>query len=205
MSLNVDNEFTFYLYHIGSKLVLCQPRSGTVANALMEGFLNTEVILNFTRFTTDVEPSTYLTYDFKTFKIVPANFTPSEKELDLIGLANLRARYLYQLEILLRRYVYKFCSPLEIDMHTYLSTLSLGEEFNTENPLVTEYSGILGISNIEGYNDLKLRFDSYGLLKIKAFAFFQKFKRQINECSTEQGAKSILDQAKYDLYATAQI
>lgn len=208
MAQKVDNDLRFFLWHQGSKLILCQPLSGTVAHALTEGILNTEVTASFPLFPTEtpeVETSQYLMFDVFTSRIVPASFTPSEADLKLIKLANLRSLYLHRLEMLLQKYVYRFCSPLEVEMHNYLSTLSLGREFNITHPMVLEYSDILNISNVEGYNDLKMRFDSYGLLKIKAFALFEKFKRPLNECYTEQEAKATLEQTKYELYSAAAI
>ena len=196
-------DFKYYLWDLNTKWVLCETSSRAAVHAASEGILNS---LIFVSFGSDVEKSDFLIMDlFKGGKIVPATTTPSEKDLKLIKLAKLRTQYLHRLEVLLEKYIHTYCSPLNDGVNNYLSTLSLGEDFNTSHPLVVEYSGILGISNTEGYNDLKMRFDSYGLLKIKAFAFFEKFKKQINACYSEQEAISILEQTKYELYTASQI
>jgi hypothetical protein len=202
MTLNVDNTLRFFVWEPSSKLVLCETLSGTLAHAVSEGILNSQVHVSFP---VQYEAPQFLIYDHLASKLCVANFTPSEKHLKLIKLATLRKQYIHRLEVLLQKYVDTYCSPIEVQTHNYLSTLSLGEDFNISHPLVVEYSGILGISNTEGYNDLKMRFDSYGLLKIKAFAFFEKFKKQINACYIEQEAISILEQAKYELYTASHI
>lgn len=208
MAQTVDNNLRFFVWHQGSKLILCQPLSGTVAHALTEGILNTEVTASYPLFPTetpDTETAEYLMFDVFSSRIVPATTTPSDSDLRLMAVAKLRCQYMHRLEMLLQKYIHRFCSPLEVEMHNYLSMLTGNSEFNADHPVVLEYSDILDISHTEGYNDLKMRLDSYGLLKIKAFALFEKFKRSINECYTEQEAKATLEQTKYELYSAAAI
>lgn len=200
----INNVVRFFVFDLGSKLVLCNTLSGTVAHAITEGILNTQIYISVGQFP-DSPQNILMFSDTHPNKLYAATMTPSERDLKLMKVAKLRMNYMQQLEILLQKYVDKYCSPLEVGIHNYLPTLALGEEFNINHPIVVEYGDILNISAVEAYNDLKMRFDSYGLVKIKSFAFFEKFKKQINQCDTETDAKAVLEKTKYELYSAGSL
>lgn len=204
MAQLTDNAPRFFVWHQGNKFVLCQPPTGTVGSAVIEGLLNTELVVSFPLFPSEHKNcagSNFLQYNVFSQKIEAAKEEPDQQTIKMINLANKRCEYLYKLEMLIQKYILKFSSPLDTELHSYIGA-ALKE---SSHPLINEYSDIQNISAIAGYNDLKMRYDSYALLKIKAFSYFEKFKREINDCHIEEEMQAVIDKCRYDTYASAKI
>jgi hypothetical protein len=200
-----SNIVRFFLWDLESKLVLCDTLSATALHAVREGILNSKVYVSGVGQFPESPQNMLMFSDTHPNKLYPATITLSEKHVNMIKVAKLRIKYMQQLEAFLQKYVDRYCSPLEVGIHNYLPALALGEEFNINHPIVVEYSDILNIPAVEAYNDLKMRFDSYGLVKIKSFAFFEKFKKQLNQCDTETDAKAVLEKTYYELYTAGAL
>jgi hypothetical protein len=196
-----SNIVRFFLWDLESKLVLCDTLSATALHAVREGILNSKVYVSGVGQFPESPQNILMFSDTHPNKLYPATITLSEKHVNLIKVTKLRIKYMQQLEAFVQKYVDKSCSPLEVEIHNYLPT----QEFNINHPIVVEYSDILNIPAVEAYNDLKMRFDSYGLVKIKAFAYFEKFKKQLNQCDTESDAKAVLEKIYYEFYTAAAL
>jgi hypothetical protein len=199
-----NNDPRYFVWHQGNKFVLCQPPSGIVAHAVIEGILNTELVVSFPLFPSEhssCQGATVLQYNVFSQKIEAAKETPDAQATKLITLANKRSEYLHKLEMLIQKYILKFSSPLDTELHSYIGD-ALKE---VEHPLINEYSDIQNLSTVAGFNDLKMRYDSYALLKIKAFSYFEKFKREINDCYIEEEMQEVINKCRYDTYASAKI
>jgi len=194
-----SNIVRFFLWDLESKLVLCDTLSATALHAVREGILNSKVYVSGVGQFPESPQNILMFSDTHPNKLYPATITLSEKHVNLIKVTKLRIKYMQQLEAFVQKYVDKSCSPLEVEIHNYLPT----QEFNINHPIVVEYSDILNIPAVEAYNDLKMRFDSYGLVKIKSFAYFEKFKKQLNQCDTETDAKAVLEKIYYEFYTAA--
>lgn len=204
MSFNAN----YYVWHTGSTYVLCQPPTLSCAQAVVQGILNTAIQIMF-HSNVDSYSQIDLNKKYKknntTEGFVQSTDVPPDKDiLDLIRLAEIRTKYLHKLELKTLAYIQRF-QGLYDDSTLYFigNALSLSNpDLNKFDFAILEYANMLNIEPKNAYNHLKMKFDSYKMLKIKSYASYEKYKIAINNCINKNDIKNIYKKFVYESYSS---
>lgn len=204
MSFNAN----YYVWHTGSTYVLCQPPTLSCAQAVVQGILNTAIQIMFH---SNVDSYSQIDLNKKYKKnntvegrIESTNIPPDIDILDLIRLAQIRTKYLHKLELKTLAYIQRF-QGLYDDSTLYFigNALSLSNpDLNKFDFAILEYANMLNIEPKNAYNHLKMKFDSYKMLKIKSYASYEKYKIAINNCINKNDIKNIYKKFVYESYSS---
>lgn len=204
MSFNAN----YYVWHTGSTYVLCQPPTLSCAQAVVQGILNTAIQIMFH---SNVDSYSQIDLNKKYKKnntvegrIESTNIPPDIDILDLIRLAEIRTKYLHKLELKTLAYIQRF-QGLYDDSTLYFigNALSLSNpDLNKFDFAILEYANMLNIEPKNAYNHLKMKFDSYKMLKIKSYASYEKYKIAINNCINKNDIKNIYKKFVYESYSS---
>jgi hypothetical protein len=129
---------------------------------------------------------------------------PDRDILDLIRLAEVRTKYLHKLELKTLAYIQRF-QGLYDDSTLYFigSALSLSNpDLNKFDFAILEYANMLNIEPKNAYNHLKMKFDSYKMLKIKSYASYEKYRNEINNYIDKNDIKNIYKKFVYESYSS---
>jgi hypothetical protein len=204
MSFNAN----YYVWHTGSTYVLCQPPTLSCAQAVVQGILNTAIQIMF-HSNVDSYSQIDLNKKYKknntTEGFVQSTDVPPDKDiLDLIRLAEIRTKYLHKLELKTLAYIQRF-QGLYDDSTLYFigSALSLSNpDLNKFDFAILEYANMLNIEPKNAYNHLKMKFDSYKMLKIKSYASYEKYRNEINNYTDKNDIKNIYKKFVYESYSS---
>ena len=204
MSFNAN----YYVWHTGSTYVLCQPPTLSCAQAVVQGILNTAIQIMFH---SNVDSYSQIDLNKKYKKNnTTEGFDQSTDEhpdkdiLDLIRLAEIRTKYLHKLELKTLAYIQRF-QGLYDDSTLYFigSALSLSNpDLNKFDFAILEYANMLNIEPKNAYNHLKMKFDSYKMLKIKSYASYEKYRNEINNYTDKNDIKNIYKKFVYESYSS---
>ena len=204
MSFNAN----YYVWHTGSTYVLCQPPTLSCAQAVVQGILNTDIRVVFH---SNVDDHSLIDWNKKYKKnntaegyVESTDIPPDKNILDLIKLAEIRSKYLHKLELKTLQYIQRF-QGLYDDTTLYFigSALSLSNvDVNKFDVAILEYANMLNIKPISAYNDLKMKFDSYKMLKIKSYASYEKYKNEINNYIDKNDIKNLYKKFVYESYSS---
>jgi hypothetical protein len=203
----MKNEAEYIIWHQGNRYILARTESSAVAHAIIEGILNTEIAVSYaewTNVTEEASTSEYQQYDVINFKIIKAE-EPDITTKKMIRLATNREFWLTRLELTIDKYQKRFFGCYDPTFYAWLGTAIARSSPDNIDPLIEEYAIIQEITHAAAYYDLKMRWDSYAMVKVKAYSFFEKFKRMINDCYTAGDMKEILGRCKYELFTMAKI
>ena len=206
MSFNAN----YYVWHTGSTYVLCQPPTLSCAQAVVQGILNTAIqILFHTPENIDSYSKIDLSMRYKKNntaegRIESTDMPPEQDILDLIRLAEIRKKYLHKLELKTLAYIQRFQGLYDETTLYYIgSALSLSNpDLNKFDFAILEYANMLNIDPKSAYNDLKMKFDSYKMLKIKSYASYEKYKIEINNYTNKNDIKNIYKKFVYESYSS---
>jgi len=204
MSFNAN----YYVWHTGSTYVLCQPPTLSCAQAVVQGILNTDIRVVFH---SNVDDHSLIDWNKKYKKnntaegYIESTDTPPDKNiLDLIKLAEIRSKYLHKLELKTLQYIQRF-QGLYDDTTLYFigSAISLSNpDLNKFDFAILEYANMLNIEPISAYNHLKMKYDSYKMLKIKSYASYEKYRNEINNYLEKNDIKNIYKKFVYESYSS---
>ena len=204
MSFNAN----YYVWHTGSTYVLCQPSTLSCAQAVVQGILNSDIRIVFH---SNIDDHSLIDFNKKYKKNntaegrIESTDTPPDKNiLDLIKLAEIRSKYLHKLELKTLAYIQRFQGLYDETTLYYIgSALSLSNpDLNKFDLAILEYANMLNIDPKSAYNDLKMKFDSYKMLKIKSYASYEKYKIQINNYTNKNDIKNIYKKFVYESYSS---
>ena len=194
MSFNAN----YYVWHTGSTYVLCQPPTLSCAQAFVQGILNTDLRVVFH---SNVDDHSLIDWNKKYKKnntvegyVESTDIPPDKNILDLIKLAEIRSKYLHKLELKTLQYIQRF-QGLYDDTTLYFigSALSLSNpDLNKFDFAILEYANMLNIEPISAYNHLKMKYDSYKMLKIKSYASYEKYRNEINNYLEKNDIKNTI-------------
>jgi len=204
MSFNAN----YYVWHTGSTYVLCQPPTLSCAQAVVQGILNTDIRVVFH---SNVDDHSLIDWNKKYKKnntaegyVESTDIPPDKNILDLIKLAEIRSKYLHKLELKTLQYIQRF-QGLYDDTTLYFigSALSLSNpDLNKFDFAILEYANMLNIEPISAYNHLKMKYDSYKMLKIKSYASYEKYRNEINNYFEKNDIKNIYKKFVYESYSS---
>jgi len=204
MSFNAN----YYVWHTGSTYVLCQPPTLSCAQAVVQGILNTDIRVVFH---SNVDDHSLIDWNKKYKKnntaegyIESTDIPPDKNILDLIKLAEIRSKYLHKLELKTLQYIQRF-QGLYDDTTLYFigSAISLSNpDLNKFDFAILEYANMLNIEPISAYNHLKMKYDSYKMLKIKSYASYEKYRNEINNYLEKNDIKNIYKKFVYESYSS---
>ena len=204
MSFNAN----YYVWHTGSTYVLCQPPTLSCAQAVVQGILNTDIRVVFH---SNVDDHSLIDWNKKYKKnntvegyVESTDIPPDKNILDLIKLAEIRSKYLHKLELKTLQYIQRF-QGLYDDTTLYFigSALSLSNpDLNKFDFAILEYANMLNIEPISAYNHLKMKYDSYKMLKIKSYASYEKYRNEINNYLEKNDIKNIYKKFVYESYSS---
>jgi len=204
MSFNAN----YYVWHTGSTYVLCQPPTLSCAQAVVQGILNTDIRVVFHN---NVDDHSHIDWNKKYKKnntsegyVESTDIPPDKNILDLIKLAEIRSKYLHKLELKTLQYIQRF-QGLYDDTTLYFigSALSLSNpDLNKFDFAILEYANMLNIEPISAYNHLKMKYDSYKMLKIKSYASYEKYRNEINNYLEKNDIKNIYKKFVYESYSS---
>jgi hypothetical protein len=204
MSFNAN----YYVWHTGSTYVLCQPPTLSCAQAVVQGILNTAIQVMF-HSNVDSYSKIDLNKQYKKNNtsegyVESTDIPPDKNILDLIKLAEIRSKYLHKLELKTLQYIQRF-QGLYDDTTLYFigSALSLSNpDLNKFDFAILEYANMLNIEPISAYNHLKMKYDSYKMLKIKSYASYEKYRNEINNYLEKNDIKNIYKKFVYESYSS---
>ena len=204
MSFNAN----YYVWHTGSTYVLCQPPTLSCAQAVVQGILNTAIQVMF-HSNVDSYSKIDLNKQYKKNNtsegyVESTDIPPDRDILDLIRLAEVRTKYLHKLELKTLAYIQRF-QGLYDDSTLYFigSALSLSNpDLNKFDFAILEYANMLNIEPKNAYNHLKMKFDSYKMLKIKSYASYEKYRNEINNYIDKNDIKNIYKKFVYESYSS---
>jgi hypothetical protein len=204
MSFNAN----YYVWHTGSTYVLCQPPTLSCAQAVVQGILNTAIQVMF-HSNVDSYSKINLNKQYKKNNtsegyVESTDMPPDRDILDLIKLATIRTKYLHKLELKTLAYIQRF-QGLYDDSTLYFigSALSLSNpDLNKFDFAILEYANMLNIEPKNAYNHLKMKFDSYKMLKIKSYASYEKYRNEINNYIDKNDIKNIYKKFVYESYSS---
>jgi hypothetical protein len=204
MSFNAN----YYVWHTGSTYVLCQPPTLSCAQAVVQGILNTAIQVMF-HSNVDSYSKIDLNKQYKKNNtsegyVESTDMPPDRDILDLIKLATIRTKYLHKLELKTLAYIQRF-QGLYDDSTLYFigSALSLSNpDLNKFDFAILEYANMLNIEPKNAYNHLKMKFDSYKMLKIKSYASYEKYRNEINNYIDKNDIKNIYKKFVYESYSS---
>ena len=112
----------------------------------------------------------------------------TQELMDKRALAKLRSKYIYYQDSYYRVYINK---SIVVPNHTIvpylLSELSeCNSEEGTYSDGIKEYSAILGITEREAYDELKVLTDSASIIKMRYLAWYVKNVQEINKLFTDE-------------------
>jgi hypothetical protein len=204
MSFNAN----YYVWHTGSTYVLCQPPTLSCAQAVVQGILNTDIRVVFH---SNVDDHSLIDWNKKYKKnntaegyVESTDIPPDKNILDLIKLAEIRSKYLHKLELKTLQYIQRF-QGLYDDTTLYFigSAISLSNpDLNKFDFAILEYANMLNIEPISAYNHLKMKYDSYKMLKIKSYASYEKYRNEINNYLEKNDIKNIYKKFVYESYSS---
>jgi hypothetical protein len=204
MSFNAN----YYVWHTGSTYVLCQPPTLSCAQAVVQGILNTAIQVVFH---SNIDNHSLIDWNKKYKKnntaegyVESTDIPPDRDILDLIRLAEIRTKYLHKLELKTLAYIQRF-QGLYDDSTLYFigSALSLSNpDLNKFDFAILEYANMLNIEPKNAYNHLKMKFDSYKMLKIKSYASYEKYRNEINNYIDKNDIKNIYKKFVYESYSS---
>lgn len=204
MSFNAN----YYVWHTGSTYVLCQPPTLSCAQAVVQGILNTAIQVVFH---SNIDNHSLIDWNKKYKKnntaegyVESTDIPPDRDILDLIRLAEVRTKYLHKLELKTLAYIQRF-QGLYDDSTLYFigSALSLSNpDLNKFDFAILEYANMLNIEPKNAYNHLKMKFDSYKMLKIKSYASYEKYRNEINNYIDKNDIKNIYKKFVYESYSS---
>lgn len=203
----MKNDAEYFVWHAGNKYILARTESSAVAQAVAEGLLNSEIAVHFPDSpagSPEALAAKYQSYDVFNFKIVAAQ-DPDPGILRMINLGRHRAEYMLKLELMINKYHLRYFGSYDTAFYAWLGPSIARSTPESVDILIEEYAIIQGIDAVSAYWDLKMRWDSYALVKVKAWSFFEKFKRQINDCYTPDEMNETLQRCKYELFTSAAI
>jgi hypothetical protein len=203
----VRNDPVYFIWHLGNKCVLARTESSAVAQAASEGLLNSEIAIHFPDSPAgddEALAAEYQIYDVFNFKII-SGAPPDANTQRMISLAKTRVEHLVKLELLIHKYQMRFVGSYDPEFYAWLGAAIANSNADKVDILIEEYAIIQNIDHAAAYYDLKMRWDSYALVKMKAFSFFEKFKRQINESYTSDEMTDTINRCRYELFFSAKI
>lgn len=201
------NDPVYFIWHLGNKYVLARTESSAAAQAAAEGLLNTELTVHFPGSPAGTDEdlaADFQIYDVFNLKIIKGA-SPDFNIQRMITLANTRIEYLIKLELMIHKYQMRFFGSYDPEFYAWLGAAIANSNADKIDILIEEYAIIQNIDHAAAYYDLKMRWDSYALVKMKAFSFFEKFKRQINESYTADEMTDTLKRCKHELFISAAI
>jgi hypothetical protein len=201
------NDPVYFIWHLGNKYVLARTESSAAAQAAAEGLLNTEIAIHFPDSPTVSDEdlaADYQIYDVFNLKII-AGANPDTNTQRMISLAKIRIEHLVKLELMIHKYQMRFFGSYDPNFYAWLGPAIDKSSPDAVDILIEEYAIIQNIDHAAAYYDLKMRWDSYALVKMKAFSFFEKFKRQINESYTADEMTDTLKRCKHELFISSAI
>ena len=204
MSFNAN----YYVWHTGRTYVLCQPPTLSCAQAVVQGILNSDIRIVFH---SNIDDHSLIDFNKKYKKnntaegyVESTDIPPDKNILDLIKLAEIRSKYLHKLELKTLQYIQRF-QGLYDDTTLYFlgSALSLSNpDLNKFDFAILEYANMLNIEPISAYNHLKMKYDSYKMLKIKSYASYEKYRNEINNYLEKNDIKNIYKKFVYESYSS---
>jgi hypothetical protein len=200
----------YFIWHLGNKYILARTHSLACAHSLIEGIINSELAVHTKELPLgheNVLTKEYLKYDVFSFRLQEADEEPDLSTKDLMRLAVIRAKWLTKLETLVEKYRLRFYNTHDPGHYQWIHS-AITESNPNENlfsPLIKEYADILGIPDSSAYYDMKMKYDTFAVVNIKAWAFYEKFKRKINDSVNGQEMREIVDQCRYDIFYAAKI
>lgn len=201
------NDPVYFIWHLGNKYVLARTESSAAAQAAVEGLLNTELAVHFPDSPAGTDEdlaADFQIYDVFNLKIIKGA-APDSNTQRMITLANTRIEHLIKLELMIHKYQMRFFGSYDPEFYAWLGSAITNSRPDAVDILIEEYAIIQNIDHAAAYYDLKMRWDSYALVKMKAFSFFEKFKRQINESYTADEMTDTLKRCRHELFISAAI
>lgn len=216
MLTNIQAEY--FIWHEEKRLVLTRTKSLLCAHAITEGLLNTNIYAHFVQALKGpgsqalqfwnnklFEPGRVLELDRIKYYLKPYENELSESDKTLIKLAQDRESTLLKLEIQLDQYRRRFYSTYDSGFYHWV-----GDALKQSDPKsgkfssgITEFSSITGIDPVATYYDFKMKHDSYALINIKMWAYYEKYKRLINQCYTKEDMEEQLDKCGHEVFYAA--
>lgn len=204
MSFNAN----YYVWHTGSTYVLCQPPTLSCAQAVVQGILNSDIRVVFH---SNIDDHTLIDWNKKYKKnntaegyVESTDIPPDRNILDLIKLAEIRSKYLHKLELKTLQYIQRFQGLYDNSTLYFIgSALSLSNpDLNKFDFSILEYANMLNIEPKNAYYDLKMKYDSYKMLKIKSYASYEKYKNEINNYEDKNDIRNIYKKFVYESYSS---
>src|SRR6266480_6076131 len=111
------------------------------------------------------------------------------------SLAKLRATYLYGLEIHFQRELHRIAEYMPDDLvsfvHNELNHCDPGNGKYTK--AIEEYAALQEIDVDVAYQELRMKLQSNGMVKLRNYALYEKYMMQMNSCVTRGQLNAVLD------------
>lgn len=116
-------------------------------------------------------------------------------------LAKARGIALYSIELFMERYLNRTHDFYDSSLDSFLaySLLASGQD----SPAVKEYAAIQEIPLLAAYNELKLRLENHGMMRLKNFATFKKYVHRINTKATQEDIEAELQAIRSENFSWA--
>jgi len=190
----------YLLYDVSSGYIIAATNIPAVADALIEGFTDVEVIIphefnvNNKEFLKKLEESNFslepvlekefikLYLQYRRWintepLLIDLVDNPPQDVKDIIDLAKIRKEFLTKFYQNLMSIQKRYCLTTDLNFMN-----SLGHELaqGSKNYLVKEYAKINSIEPEVAYNELKMKHESYMLYSMRLYAAYEHLKQQIN-------------------------
>lgn len=214
--MDLKNSFIYILIDIPSTSVLTRVKSLTCGRALSKGILDTEVVPLPSNLGTRHDEyvskdlwNGYWIYNGRTVSLseLPEHIKSDERYQKIRSLAKLRHNYQYALET-----YYQINLVRSFDFYDYGFDLYIQSQLDKVNTAtneypqaIKEYALISGISEENAYEELAMRSQTYGLIKTRNYALYQKYVYLLNQVDTEPELEVVIKQAIKELKNNAQV
>lgn len=119
----------------------------------------------------------------------------------------MRSRYLYDLELLCQVQLTRAANFFDESMVSFVQEqLNLSDPDNDNYaPGIQEYAYINEITPEAAYQELSMRLQSTGMIKLRVQAFYDKYSRVLTTLSDEKEFEKTMTTMKYELYMNSYV
>lgn len=200
----------YLLYDIRTSYVITSTTVPAVAYALVEGFVDLEIVpvqkvnTESSKLLKDLHSNNFNIESILQSRNIKVNVRyrswieidpsidiaspPSDEIKEIVRITNLRkdflTRFHYYQSCIQRRYCISF------DLN-FMNSLGQALSEGKDHFLIEEYARVTKITKDAAYNELKMKHESYMLQSMRFYASFEMFKNRINTAVTQEECRTI--------------
>lgn len=196
----------YILYDVHTGYVITNTTIPAIADALMEGVTDIDVLAIHSHLLPDVDLDLVIKKKHVRIIINQEIWITAKPDYEFIESAPSSLEGIIDVVLTRKKYLEKFYFFVHSELlrHTLSSDLnllcSLNGVLSAESYLVKEYGRITGVESESAYRELKMRVDSYMVQRMRVYAQFEVCKRRINQASTDGECKEVLGEMMRDTY-----